>query len=83
MHRIGSVIELALMKDDHAVIQIDAGIDRFLYFRAARSRVDPVKLRRPRIDIATICGAHWALAVIDQCHVVGRCVCVFHIVECR
>ena len=83
MHRLRSMIELTLVEDDHAIIQIDAGLDRLLDLGVAGPGINPMQLGRPRIHIAAICRAHRTLAVVDQGYVFDRFVCVFHIVECR
>ena len=83
MHCLRSMIELTLVQDDHSVVQIDPGLNRFLNFGIAGPGIDPMQLGRPGVHIAAICRAHRTVAIVDQRNVIDRCVCVIHVVECR
>ena len=83
MHRFGTMVELPLVKDDHALVQIEASLDRFLHFGIAGPCVNPIQLSGPGIYVAAICRAYRTLAVVDQRYIIDRCVCVIHVVECR
>jgi len=83
MHRLGTMIQLALMKDDHALVQVEPGFDRFLHFGVAGPGVYTIQIGRPGIHVAAVCGAYRTLAVVDQRNIIDRFVCVIHDVECR
>lgn len=83
MHRLGPMIKLALMEHDHSVVQVDSCLDGPLHFGIIGTGIDPVELGRPRIDIAAVSRAYRTFAVVDQGNIIDRCVCVFHVVECR
>ena len=83
MHGFCTVIELALVKDDHSVVQIDPGFQCLLHFSIASPGIDPTQLCGTCIHVAAIGRTNRTLAVIDQRYIIDRCVCFIHVVECR